>query len=278
MDYNNLLELDQYLNRLSPEEKLLYVTLIKYIKSCYTNNKDGFNVLDKEYLILERFDVCSKKIETLIETLITNLNVLLKEERCKKNSYTLGKEGENRIFDVLKDLNLSFEKMFTKTKSGDFVIKLCNNKQCVVEVKNYKSRIPQKEIDKFINDLDSNEMYSFGIIISLYSESTSFHLKEYSIYKTKNNKYTFLNYFNDNSLEENKLKFSILLNLLQSDILYNNELTVNTRFCVEELYKGKNAIQGVCNNLRKTNEDCEHIKYNINNVINILEINGKNDD
>lgn len=43
--------------------------------------------------------------------------------------------------------------------------------------------------------------------------------------------------------------------------------------CIQELYKGKNALQEICNNLKKTVENSENIKVNINSVINILERN-----
>lgn len=117
----NSLELDDYFRNLGKIEKLFYISLIKSIKGYYKCDKTEINASYYDIIFL------TQKLELITSNLN---NIIEKNERCKKSSYVLGKEGENEIYYILNDLNLTVEKTFSRARSGDFVIKLLNNRQC----------------------------------------------------------------------------------------------------------------------------------------------------
>ena len=90
------------------------------------------------------------------------------------SSAAIGKQGEKTFEQVCKNLPSNY-KVVNTTKSGkqgDFIISYkANNKiyNCLVDVKNYKSTIPKKEVDKFYLDIESGN-YDAGLIISLGSK------------------------------------------------------------------------------------------------------------
>jgi hypothetical protein len=99
---------------------------------------------------------------------------LLLQELQKMNSKTeiasvKGKLGEQKLMDVLRDFRPNDEIIDTSTKggSGD-ILHIDNNYTTMIEAKNYRTQMKNKEVDKFLKDLKTNKNYNAGIMASLY--------------------------------------------------------------------------------------------------------------
>jgi len=145
----------------------------------------------------------SKEIADIITEHLSKKPVYIKEEyhEIKKSipvSETpvyAGITGENYIFDGLQKLNGDYSvKLRNKEKNkGDMWIKykpVVENQvriyRIMVDVKNYSSSVPTRELTKFISDFETNEADA-GILISLNTKITGhgdFGMK----YITKDNK------------------------------------------------------------------------------------------
>lgn len=95
-------------------------------------------------------------------------------------SCRLGQAGEQAVIDTLLPL---FELDFKSSHSGDMIAKR-NSKSVLVEVKNYTSLVPYKEVEKFYRDLECNTVTQAGLFISLKSQITKINK---SIHFTKHN-------------------------------------------------------------------------------------------
>lgn len=86
----------------------------------------------------------------------------------------LGQIGEKAFADICKDLPSNYKLIdTTKTgKKGDFILtyeKDGSIKKCLIDVKNYTTTIPKKEIEKFMEDLSAG-VYDAGLMISYGSK------------------------------------------------------------------------------------------------------------
>ncbi len=88
----------------------------------------------------------------------------------------LGKKGEREFATLCKQLPSNYTLLDTTKigKKGDFILeyKYYGIKyRCLIDIKNYRSTIPKKEIDKFYEDLASGD-YDCGLLISYNSKFT----------------------------------------------------------------------------------------------------------
>ncbi len=86
----------------------------------------------------------------------------------------IGKVGEVKFADICRGLPSNYQVQDTSKqgKKGDFIITYSNTgtvKRCLVDIKNYSSTVPKKEIDKFYEDLTFGS-YDAGLIISYKSK------------------------------------------------------------------------------------------------------------
>ncbi len=86
----------------------------------------------------------------------------------------IGKAGEVKFIDICRGLPSNYQVQDTSKqgKKGDFIITYSNTgtvKRCLVDIKNYSSTVPKKEIDKFYEDMTFGS-YDAGIIISYRSK------------------------------------------------------------------------------------------------------------
>lgn len=103
-------------------------------------------------------------------------------------SANIGKAGELKFEELCKKLpcNYTIQNTAKIGHAGDFIITFTNNGReykCLIDIKNYKNKIPKKEIDKFIYDLTYGS-YDSGLLVSLNSKFTgiaeSLHLTNHT--------------------------------------------------------------------------------------------------
>ena len=98
-----------------------------------------------------------------------------------QNSTFLGQDGENLTCQALTCLFPKAEIIDTHASGGrgDFVLKegdIC----CMIETKNHKTNVGRVDVDKFYNDIESNDEFQCGIFASLKSgivNRSDFHLE-----------------------------------------------------------------------------------------------------
>jgi len=89
-------------------------------------------------------------------------------------SAEIGKRGELKFETICKKLPSNYHLTNTAKMghAGDFIITFTASDRklysCLVDIKNYKTSVPKKEVDKFIHDLTYGN-YDCGLIISLNS-------------------------------------------------------------------------------------------------------------
>ncbi len=127
------------------------------------------------------------KLPGLLETLkftphpIINLNVdestadtLSEKIEKSQKAADIGKAGEVKFADICQRLPANYHVQDTSKqgKKGDFIITYSDagvTKRCMIDIKNYSSTVPKKEIDKFYEDLTFGS-YDAGLIISYRSK------------------------------------------------------------------------------------------------------------
>jgi len=95
-----------------------------------------------------------------------------------------GKIGENWVFQLFhSDPSISIRNVTGNKNQGDFVITFKkSNINIMIDVKKYEKKIPKKEREKFLSDLERND-YDGGLLISLHA---GFYeaVEELKVYKT----------------------------------------------------------------------------------------------
>jgi hypothetical protein len=91
-------------------------------------------------------------------------------------SADIGKRGEQEFERIASRLPSDFSLINTakQGKQGDFILKYTNDGKeyiCLVDIKNYKSPVPKKEIDKFYSDMTFGH-YDAGLMVSYGSKFT----------------------------------------------------------------------------------------------------------
>lgn len=133
--------------------------------------------------IVQNLDINTRVwIESLNETDLTavlktcsKLPGMFQAVKYADSSAVIGKQGEKTFEQIVKNLPPTYQITNTAKagKQGDFIISYKNGKvyNCLVDVKNYKSTIPRKEVEKFYLDIESGN-YDAGLIVSMGSKFT----------------------------------------------------------------------------------------------------------
>jgi hypothetical protein len=114
------------------------------------------------------------RIPGIIDSLKTPIYVPSQLNGQSIQSSDVGKLGESLFEEICQKLPINY-KIVNTSKSGhtgDFVIefnKECKLYRCLVDIKTYKSTVPKKEIDKFVNDMIYGS-YDSGLMISYKSK------------------------------------------------------------------------------------------------------------
>jgi hypothetical protein len=131
------------------------------------------------------FDEFNKKIPSVQESIINvfddrldNLKLLINEIKLEQQNKMLqlntnntkGALGEQLIYEFFKQNNYHIEDTSGIAHSGDLCLYLEEiNQNVLIEIKNYKNSVDQKQIDKFYYDLNYTGI-KLGIFISLQSK------------------------------------------------------------------------------------------------------------
>jgi hypothetical protein len=105
-------------------------------------------------------------------------NPIVKKQYTSELPANVGLQGEMKFESIIqKFLSCDYKLINTaKTgKCGDFIIKYSSNKtnqvySILIDVKNYKTTVPSKEIEKFYRDIKLNSNIHGGILLSLHSK------------------------------------------------------------------------------------------------------------
>ena len=120
----------------------------------YQTNMEGIR---REYEL--KLDEYRKKVEIVNE--------------FNENSAKKGQEGENWLYNELirQFPKATIVDCHKKDHRGDFTLE--DDIKGMIESKNYKKNVPKKEIVKFKKDIESNEDFKYGILLSLKSGVTN---------------------------------------------------------------------------------------------------------
>jgi len=119
--------------------------------------------------MIQLFDENSNKIVQTISTHIDSINSIDIDD---ESSVIKGAKGENFVYDMVGG-KYSVEKY--KEHAGDFILREkihtddFSDVSVMIEVKNYKSTVPTKEVKKFYGDLEDNNAIGAGLFLSLSS-------------------------------------------------------------------------------------------------------------
>lgn len=173
IDQSNI-ELLNYLNTISEIEQNNFINQILYLgfkefnkHNILNSNNTGNISTDLISTVIHSFDDKFENIKLLINEIKLeqqNNSLQLISNNCK------GTLGEQLIYNFFKKNNYHIEDTSYKSHSGDMCLYLEEiNQNVLVEIKNYKNSVDQKQIDKFYFDLNYTGI-KLGIFISLQSK------------------------------------------------------------------------------------------------------------
>jgi hypothetical protein len=112
---------------------------------------------------------CIRSVDTT--TQLTNLKLFI-ESKFSQTVNEKGKKGEQEMMNVLEDLLLSSDGYTVEDVSGfagncDILVKRVGYPDVRIDVKNWSSKVGQRDMDKFVKDLTT--LNASGIMVSLKS-------------------------------------------------------------------------------------------------------------
>lgn len=156
-----------YLTNISDIEQHNFINKILKLGFDEFINQKTNNTFNSNDQIINLFDNKFDNLKLLINEIKLeqeNKNLQLTTNNCK------GSIGEQLIFDFFKKNNYDIEDTSSIPHSGDLKLYLEDiNQNILIEIKNYKNTVDQKQIDKFYFDLNYTGI-KLGIFISLQSK------------------------------------------------------------------------------------------------------------
>lgn len=146
-----------------------------------------------------------------------------------KSSHAIGKIGEADVFAAVRSVWPAAENVASKPHSGDIMMRSSDGR-VIIEVKNYKTRVPQPQVNKFHNDIKMTGAAG-GIFISMASPITGIPVTPLCIQYEHFGKFVPIFYLTQPALHEISAACTMISQLLGA-IGYANAL-VGAR---EELY------------------------------------------
>lgn len=222
-----------------------------------------------------------ENIAQILDSLSLVPHMKLKEFKSELPA-NVGKDGEITFENIINQYMPSDYKLEDTSKQGykgDFILYWSSHKtnekyKILIDVKNYKTTIPQKEVDKFYRDIQLNSDIHGGILLSLNSKivgvSKIIEFKDVSTDNgltptifTKSNKPEVI-------CEVIKLLFHTIeiKSLNSNEIVYKNELIANINdlsdriqlitSCRSNLQNTKNIIDKNINDIMFNLMQCEY--------------------
>ena len=267
----------QYLsivNEINKEDKNNFLNYIlnlgfqEYIKLKNLNFNNTFlsnNSLDNN--ILNNLDII---IENKTNKLFNLINEIKQDTIIEKSNNIKGITGENIIFDFFKVnfSNYTLEDTSQIPHSGDlkiFIPEITEN--VLIEVKNYKNTIDQKQIDKLYYDLNYTGI-NYAIFISL--KSNIVNKKNNIEWELKDNKVViFISNFT------NELLFLSIYILTNLNSLIKNHKQINNKhineaellYMINNILIQKNTINQLKNNILSLHDNVSKDILNIYNLV-----------
>jgi hypothetical protein len=269
----------QYLsivNEINKDDKNNFLNYIlnlgfqEYIKLKNLNFNNTFlsnNSLDNNNNLLNNLDII---IENKTNKLFNLINEIKQDTIIEKSNNIKGITGENIIFDFFKVnfSNYTLEDTSQIPHSGDlklFIPEITEN--VLIEVKNYKNTIDQKQIDKLYYDLNYTGI-NYAIFISL--KSNIVNKKNNIEWELKDNKVViFISNFT------NELLFLSIYILTNLNSLIKNNKQINNKhinedkllYMINNIIIQKNTINQLKNNILSLHDNVSKEILNIYNLV-----------
>tara|TARA_A100001011_G_scaffold399719_1_gene509831 strand:+ start:540 stop:1799 length:1260 start_codon:yes stop_codon:yes gene_type:complete len=205
---------------------------------------------------------------------------LLLQELQKMNSKTeiasvKGKLGEQKLMDVLRDFRPNDEIIDTSSKggSGD-ILHIDNNYTTMIEAKNYRTQMKNKEVDKFLKDLKTNKKYNAGIMASLYGHiPNKTNKKTPMLFEINDNKPTV--YIGCLASNVNNIDFALWMNknILNLNLTLSDAETINNIIKFnQKTIESLTILNNGFNKYEKSfKSNMEKIKKNSIEILNLLK-------
>jgi len=289
IDSSNI-EILNYLTQLSSNEHSTFINQIL---------KLGFN----EFLNKTKSE---NSLITFVDEKLTNLKLLINEIKLEKQKKILqlttnnhkGIRGEQLIYNFFKNNNYIIEDTSEIPHSCDLKLYLEEiNQNVLIEIKNYKNTVDQKQIDKFYYDLNYTSI-NLGIFISLQSKivNTKFPI-EWKIIECASNNNIIVLFISECKEEYLYLAiYSLILLFKQNNYKSNLQLLENTELFndIKYLSTQKDSINQIKQEILSIHDNCtklilslynnlclfdNNFTYILNKIYKKLdqEINGSND-
>jgi hypothetical protein len=266
-------------------------------------NKSNQTILCKNNALLDNNLI---ELENKLENKFDNLKLLINELKIEQQNNLLllnkntnkGNLGENIVYEFFIQNNYQIEDTSEIAHAGDLKLFLPDiNQHVLIEIKNYKNTVDQKQIDKFYYDIEYTGI-KLGIFISLTSKIVNI---KYPIEWKITNNNEILIFISECSIDHLYLAIFCLISLYKSNnksdnnyINYKNEELFNDikylSLQKENVNKLKNeiiqihssysnSILTLYNNLCIFDNNFNYIVNKIYNKLdNIIKIGAKDND
>lgn len=203
-------------------------------------------------------------------------NQLLERNSILSNSSKKGKEGENRMADILNDLFPQAEIYDThqSTANGDFRI-VYHGIQILYENKNFRTNVPKRDIEKFKRDVEESDC-DCGIMCSENSGIACREDLDLEILGDAQKPAVYLHQTNSH-LDKIRIAVLLLVNILENKLDLNtstlNDIKNQVKDCdsILTLYQSnKKQIGQLEDNNEKLAIHSRRIKYKLEYIIQDL--------
>lgn len=226
-------------------------------------------------------------ISAIFDDKFDNLKLLINEIKLEQNNSLLqlntnnnkGCQGEQLIYEFFKSKNYQIDDMSSIPHSGDLKLYLEEiNQNVLIEIKNYKNTVDQKQIDKYYYDLKYTGI-QLGIFISLQSKIVNIKNPiEWKITKSEsdNTKYNISIFISDCSEEFLSLAiYSLTLLFKNLNYVANLKLIENSELYndIKHLNLQKDAINKIKNEILNIHDLCSKNILSLYNNLCIFDNN-----
>jgi hypothetical protein len=253
--------------------------LIKHLSTLDANTRNDFinNILNlgfKEFSKLNKLNTSNYNndfqiLEKNINTQFDNIHLLINEIKLENKNNLLilnknnnkGNLGEKMIYDFFNKNHYQIEDTSENPHSGDLKLYLTDiNQYVLIEIKNYKYTVDQKQIDKFYYDLEYTGI-KLGIFISLQSKIVNIQFPiEWKI--TKNNE--ILIFISECSEEQLYLAIFSLITLYKNNKLIHNNYQLSNN---EDLFNDIKYLALQKDNINKLKNEILNLHSSYTNSI-----------
>ena len=265
--------------------------LLNYLKDI--PESDHNNIINEilnvgfKYYNEDKSNTSLTTMSAIFDDKFDNLKLLINEIKLEQNNSLLqlntnnnkGCQGEQLIYEFFKSKNYQIDDMSSIPHSGDLKLYLEEiNQNVLIEIKNYKNTVDQKQIDKYYYDLKYTGI-QLGIFISLQSKIVNIKNPiEWKITKSEsdNTKYNISIFISDCSEEFLSLAiYSLTLLFKNLNYVANLKLIENSELYndIKHLNLQKDAINKIKNEILNIHDLCSKNILSLYNNLCIFDNN-----